>query len=99
MLESDEGATKLRAMGQYNHIAGYRVTCVQGCFEPVWIPAGPGADTPSLHKRLNRPCKKCGIGVGVEGIWADDQGRVPAGAPEDVPGERQPVPTRSSGWS
>ena len=62
-LDHFPGIGTMIAMGQYNHIAGYRVTCVQGCFAPVWIPAGPGADTPSLHKRLNRPCKKCDIGI------------------------------------
>lgn len=85
-------AQTMNATSAPDRIALFRVTCWRGCFLPRCIPAqadqqamiAQGADLRA------RRCKACGDKVAAEAIWADRAGRVPAGAPHDVPGRRQP---------
>jgi len=78
-----------------DHIVGFRVSCVQGCFAPRWMTPDQRPDQRqgsaiTLRATLSaRRCKRCGGVVSVEAIWGDAQGRLPAGAPIDVPGRRQ----------
>lgn len=81
---------------EYHHIAGYRVTCARGCFAPHWIPVArresetwTDAGVGTRAGLESRRCKSCGDRVAIEAIWADAEGRVPPGSPEDVPGDRQ----------
>lgn len=74
-----------------HHIAVFRVTCWQACFSARSIQAKPdqhGAIEQAEGLRRRR-CKTCGDRVEVEAIWADRLGRLPAGAPLDVSGQRQ----------
>lgn len=74
-----------------HHIAGFRLTCAQGCIKPQWFDAGPGggnAATVEAQARSRR-CPRCREAVTVEAIHADETGRIRADAPRDAPGPRR----------
>jgi hypothetical protein len=74
-----------------DHIFGFVLNCPQACFKTRFWEAGVrGSHADVMRAHLDaRRCKRCGDKLVIEAIWADAEGRVPAGAPKVVPGPRQ----------
>lgn len=79
---------------QYDHIAGFLVTCPQGCFAPYWISclgrehSRTGGHLTIRAQLEHRKCKRCGEPVAIEAVWATADEKVAPGAPAEVPLKR-----------
>lgn len=71
-----------------HHIAGFRLTCAQGCMKPRWFDAGPNGGNAETVEAVakNKRCPRCGEPMVVEAVFAGLEERL---TPPDNTGKKR----------